>query len=620
MPLNSIPSPLRPRKKHLSYCECCHQHFPNLEEVNNFGKFTYPYPLLFGLASLILRLVFMDSCSICSLINIVHLFWISQTTLLWINLWLKWFQDLALNHPPNLKTHRTGMRVCVCVYKYVCALCICVCRIFCLSSWRDFNVSICFPRPLTPMPIQNVCELEPIDDIKAEREVRALQRRGSSLCDHNSSPCWGPCTSRPVGPSPEILLTHLKPPILSPGTQPLTTDIGCQISGTSSPVMPVLAVEAHDFDPSCQLHDTRHSFPSSDVPCPSLDPYSQPPVLSPQVPYVMEPHTPYSEPPVLSPKQTLKEQTYEMETAENLFDCVPSVAVPITTSVIASVDIRKTQEGKRPQFVLEPSDSECPSSHLRSITPFSRRSRSLPRQSTRGQNPKKRCRSASPGNNHAKKRRIIVKFCTSDHLSEPLKPGNDVLANPEAWLSSKVVGHVKQQCPRPKVAACAAELPGLKQTFAILSVPSVETVSHTLNQMDGSVLQHQSDKCHNTDICTCSQDCQPSVAHSTSACIESVLVPDLAMLSSSSSDSNWDCEVLSRLGQNSVTPQLPTDQDFELDKYLLHRPRMWMQDRNYESRLHTALQPSASGKPLFGEDADSSAFSRTVVKIVEVQH
>lgn len=386
--------------------------------------------------------------------------------------------------------------------------------------------------------------------------------------------------------------------------------------------MPVLAVEAHDFAPSCQLHHTRPPFSSSDVPGPSLDPYSQPPVLSPQVPYVKEPHSPYSEPPVLSPKQTLKEQTYEMETAENLFHCVPSVAVPISTPAVVSVDIRKTREVKcsHPQFVLEPSDSECPSSHLGSITPFSRRSRSLTQQSTVGQNPKKRCRSASKGNNHAKKRSIIMKFCHSDHLSEPLKPGNDVLANPEAWLSSKVVGHVKHQCPHSKVPACAAELPGLKKTFAILSVPSVETFSHTHNDMDGSVLPHQSVKCHNTDIRTSSQDCQPSMAHSTSVCIESVLVPDLAMLSSSSSDSNWDSEVLSRLGQNSVTPQLPTDLDFELDKYLLHRPHTWMQDSNYESRLHTALQPSASGKPLLGEDVDSSAFSRTVVKIVEVQH
>lgn len=455
---------------------------------------------------------------------------------------------------------------------------------------------LCSPRPLTPMHAQDVCELEPIDDIKAEQEIQALQRRVSSPCHDNSTPRCGLCTSRPAGPSPELLLIHPKPPILSPDTQPLAKV--CQVTGTSSPVMPVMAVEAHDFVPLCQLHDTSHPSPSSDVPCPSLDPYSQPPVLSPPVPYVMEPHSPYSEPPVLSPKQALKEQTSETETA-------PSLALPLTTPVVVFGEIKKPQEVNccHPQFVLEPSDSECPCSRLSLIAAFSRRSRSLPGQSRVGQNPKKRCRSASPGNNHAKKKRITMKYGSSDHLSQPLTPVNDVRANPEAWLSGKVVGHVKQQCPHP----------GLQKTFSLLPVPSLETVSHTLNQMDGWVLQRRSDKCRHTG-------CQPSPARSASARIESVPVPDLAMLSSSSSDSNWDREVLSRLGQNPVAPQFPTDQNFELAKYLLHRPRTWTQDSNYESRLHSALQPSASGKPLFGEDADSSAFSRTVVKIVEVQH
>lgn len=443
------------------------------------------------------------------------------------------------------------------------------------------------PRPLASIPIQDIRELEPIDDIKAEQEVQALQRRGSSLYDHNSSPCLGPCTSRAVGPLSELLLIHAKPPILSPGIQPLTIDI----TGTSSPVMPVLAVEAHDLEPSCQLNDTRHPFPSSDIPCPSLDPYSQPPVLSPQVPYAMEPHSPYSDPPVLSPKQTLKEQAHEMKHAENVFCFGPSVSIPIAIPVVASGDIEKTQKVKCSHSEsFQPSDLESPSNNFGSVTPFSRRCRSLPRQSTVGQNPRKRCRSASPGNTRAKKRKIMGRFCYSDHLSEPLKPGNDMLADPKALVSSEVRGH---------------------RNVATLSVLSVETFGNMLHQTDGAVVQRQSDKC---------QDGQPSVAHSKSTCLGSVLVPDLAMLSSSSSNSSWDCEVLSRLGPNSVTPRLPTAQDFELDEYLLHGPRTWMQDSNYESRLHNALQPSASGTPLFVEDVDSSAFSRTVVKIVEVQH
>lgn len=484
-------------------------------------------------------------------------------------------------------------------------------------------ISICFPpRPLTPIFIQDICELEPIDDIEAEHEVWALQRRGSSLSDHISSPHRGTCVFRPVSPSPELSLTLSKPPILSPGIQPFTVDTSGLITGTSSPVMPVLAVESHDFDPSCQLRDARDRVSSSNVLCPSLDPYSQPPVLSPQVPFIMEPHSPYSEPPVLSPNKKLEEHMRDIDTAENLFQCVPPVTLLVNIPAVSSVNITNTKEVEYPppQSILEPGESECHFSDLRSITPFLGRSRSLPRLSTMARNPKKRCQSASLGNSAAKKRRISVKFCCSDCLTEPLKPGSDVLASPEARLSDKGFSQVKQQCPQPIVPACTAGMAGFKQTFALLSAPSAQTLSHRHNQTDTSVLQQQSDKCPSTDIHTCSQNCQPSGAHSTSVCIESVLIPDLATLSSSSSDSDWDREVLAKLGQTSVTPLLPTDQDFELDKDLLHRPCAWMQDSSYESRLHNALQPSDSGKPLCGDDMDSSAFSRTVVKIVEVQH
>ncbi|XP_056887680.1 protein DBF4 homolog B isoform X2 [Takifugu flavidus] len=533
-PPSCTPSPLQRRKKDLSFCECCHQHFSNLEEHLHSDHH---------------RAFALDISNYAHVDQLVA--------------------EMVPGFTPKLPTRCENMQ----------------------------------NRPLTPISIQDICELEPIDDIEAEHEVRALQRRGSSLSDHISSPHRGPCVFRPVSLSPELSLTLSKPPILSPGIQPFTVDTSGLITGTSSPVMPLLAVEAHDFDPSCQLRDTRDPVSSSDVLCPSLDPYSQPPVLSPQVPFIMEPHSPYSEPPVLSPKQKLKEHMLEID-------------------VVSSVNITNTQEVEypSPQSVLELGQSECHSSDLRSITPFSGRSRSLPRQSTVAQNPKKRCRSASLGNSGAKKRRISLQFCCSDCLTAPLKPGSDVLASPEAWLSDKGVGQVKQQCPQPIVPACTTGMAGFKQTFAPLSAPSAQTFSRRLNQTDTSVLQQQSDKCPSTDIHTCSQACQPSGAHSTSVCIESVLIPDLAILSSSSSDSDWDREVLAKLGQTSVTPLLPTDQDFELDKDLLHRPCAWMQDSSYESRLHTALQPSDSGKPLCGEDMDSSAFSRTVVKIVEVQH
>ncbi|GLD62898.1 uncharacterized protein AKAME5_001456800 [Lates japonicus] len=92
----------------------------------------------------------------------------------------------------------------------------------------------------------------------------------------------------------------------------------------------------------------------------------------------------------------------------------------------------------------------------------------------------------------------------------------------------------------------------------------------------------------------------PGVQFLIPMCIESGLIPNLATLSPlSSSDSDWDCELLSRLGPTSATPLLPAEQSCELDKDLLHRPCTWMHDTSYESRLHTVLQPSNPATSLF---------------------
>lgn len=123
-----------------------------------------------------------------------------------------------------------------------------------------------------------------------------------------------------------------------------------------------------------------------------------------------------------------------------------------------------------------------------------------------------------------------------------------------------------------------------------------------------------------------SRDCPPSVSHSTSLSVESALIPDLHRISSPSSDSDWDSGLLSRLGPASAKPPaLPDAMAQEVDTDLLHLPCSFVQDSGYESRLHTVLQPQAAGVrvgtgPLFGEDVDPSAFSRTLVKIVEVTH
>lgn len=47
-------------------------------------------------------------CSTCSLISTVLLCWISWTTLLWTNSWLKCFQGSTPIHLKNLKRHWTG--------------------------------------------------------------------------------------------------------------------------------------------------------------------------------------------------------------------------------------------------------------------------------------------------------------------------------------------------------------------------------------------------------------------------------------------------------------------------------------------------------------------------------
>ncbi|XP_077595679.1 protein DBF4 homolog B [Stigmatopora nigra] len=110
------------------------------------------------------------------------------------------------------------------------------------------------------------------------------------------------------------------------------------------------------------------------------------------------------------------------------------------------------------------------------------------------------------------------------------------------------------------------------------------------------------------------QPCRDS-PQSTAVCIDPDLIPDVAWLNPSSSDSDWDCELLSRLDSTHKRPlsgrcDPPPD---KVDQDFLHRPCTWMSDTSYESRLHTALQPTT---PV----VEPSTFSRTVVQIVEVLH
>lgn len=464
-----------------------------------------------------------------------------------------------------------------------------------------------------------------------------------------SSPTRGPLASGPGSPSPGVLFPLTNAATPSADFQPFTADTNCQVPDIHphafSAAMPVLDVEPQAHNSAGQQFDTQHHSPYPDPPCPSPEPYSLPPVLSPQVPYpsfIMEPHSPYSEAPVLSPQrdtaeEAVKGHTCERDMAKSLLQSVPAVTVPMSTPFPPSVTVVNAEEVKRSNIesLLELRNSICITSSLKCDTLFSCRSRSLSRQSATAQSPKKRCRSASPEHSWSKRRRITATFGYSGSWNESLKPESDNIAKPD-----KLSCQIKQPCPNSKISStCALETFGLKQTFTSFCVPTVQ--NQTQNQMDilghGSIsLADQpswphSSKAKNFDSshqfpsdkslrAFSSRDSQRSLSHSMSVCIESALIPDLAMLSASSSGSDWDCDLLSRLEPTSVAPVSPTKQSCELDKELLHRPCTWMQDTSYESRLHTVLQPSTPGTSLCGEEMDSSAFSRTMVKIVEVQH
>ncbi|XP_040885209.1 uncharacterized protein dbf4b [Toxotes jaculatrix] len=576
-PLNCNPSPWRPRKKDTSYCECCHQPFTNLEEHLQSDQH---------------RMFVLDPSNYSVVDQLVA-------------------EMLpGFNPNPSQQSEET------------------------------------LDRPPTPLPIQDVCELEPLTDVEAERAVQALHRQSSSFNTHISSPIKGPLSIGPTSPSPGVQF-----PIPNPAPPPADirsfTPTECPDiqPRASSPAMPVLDIEPEAHTSAIQLLS-----PCPEPPCPSPSPYSVPPTLSPQVPYssyIMEPHSPYSEPPVLSPQWCTAEEAEgvvcEMDTAECLSEFVSTVTLPVSIPLLPTVPMTNAEEmkGSNQDSCLVLTGFVCSSTGLECDTLTSCRSQSLPRQSAVAPNSKKRCRSASPEHNHSKRRRITVKFgysCTwPEQGHKSTNPESDIMAKPEDCLIfDKTSCQMIQSCSHQKSSPkCTVETLDSKRALTTFCVPTVQNFTWSSSQMNilghGSTsvstptkaqtfdppLQFPNDK---SQSALSSQDSQRSLSHSTSVCIESALIPDFATLSPSSSDSDWDCDLLSRLVPTSATPLLPTEQSCELDKDLLHRPCTWMHDSSYESRLHTVLQPSAPATSLCGEEMDPSVFSRTVVQIVEVQH
>ncbi|CAK6956650.1 uncharacterized protein dbf4b [Scomber scombrus] len=574
-PLSCNPSPWRPRKKDLAYCECCREPFTNLEEHLQSDQH---------------RTFVLDTSNYSEVDQLVA-------------------EMLpGFNPDPSLQSEEL------------------------------------LNRPPTPLLIHDVLELEPLTDAETERAVQSLRRRGSSLNAHISSPTKGALSSVP---NP---ITNPAPPPAD--LEPLTPQTGCHSPDSRpqvalSPVMPVLDVEPRAHSPTSQ--HSQHLTTNHNTPCPSPDPYSLPPVLSPQVPdpyHIMEQHRSYSDPPVLSPQQYITEeneegQACEMDTEESVSQSVPAVTNP-------SVAVTKAEgvEGSNQNALLGISEVLCSSGGLECAKLTLCRSRSLPQQPVTAPNPKKR-QSASPEYSHSKRQRTATlgySGCWTEQGNTFIKPKRDIMGNGESCLLFDTVSsQIMQLYSNPEVRTCTVEK-FCSQPQTTFCVPTAYNFTRVTNQIDNmshsstivpdqpswsrsskaksfdAPLQIPTEKSHTECSNQDSQSALNPNSHSTSFCIESALIPDLARLSPSSSDSDWDCELLSRLKPAAAPPQSPTEQSCELDKELLHRPCTWMHDTSYESRLHTVLQPSTPASPLCGEEMDPSVFSRTVVQIVEVQH
>ncbi|XP_041830218.1 uncharacterized protein dbf4b [Melanotaenia boesemani] len=568
------PSAWRPRKKDLSYCECCRQSFSNLEEHLQTDQH---------------RLFVLDHSNYRAVDQLVA--------------------EMLPGFDPSPSPQRK----------------------------ETLN------RPPTPLPIHDICELEPLTDVEMEQAVMALHRHGSSYNTPISSPKPSPLSSDPVSPLPGVNFTVPNPDTLAAYT-PFSLETGCQFSDiqphASSPAMPVLTVEPQAQDQLDQRPEVLSPCPID--PCPFLDPYSLPPVLSPQVPYfphILDDQCPYSEPPILSPQKCTMEETWEGHTSDemNIAECMSTVSLSVP---LFSVAPNAEKEGEsNPEELVGFSGLICSSRRLKCAAVLSQGSHSLPCWSAVAPNPNKRCRSASSEQSQSKRRKMASfrhSGSRSDARPKAEKQLEDKKTVSEGCLLFEKDSCITQSCLIPDVtmSLTSCSTTGLKQTCTTLPFPAeqyftqVPNPANSVDDQPSCLLPSKAktfDPLLDTGKTLCaisSQDSQRSLAHSTSVCIEPALIPDLAMLSSSSSDSDWDCDLLSHLDPTSAAPQTPMEHNCELDKELLHRPCPWMHNTSYESHLHTVLQPPGAATSLCGEDPDPdpSAFSRTVVQIVEVQH
>ncbi|XP_051925353.1 uncharacterized protein dbf4b [Hippocampus zosterae] len=370
-------------------------------------------------------------------------------------------------------------------------------------------------RPPDAAPVPAHCELVHLTDAEMEREVGALKRRSSSSIPALNS---SPLRSRK---SPDRM-----DPV--PNPTPKSADIQCpkadDLARTATGPFPVFNTAPQGLSP----------LPPSPRPAaqdPAFDPYSVPPVLSPQVftPDDAETRSLYSEPPVLSP------QYYDGETGTSQSG---SESLPISSLTFPSALASGPEEakGSRP----------CPTEP--------------PRCLKQSPNPDKRPRCSSCDRNRSKRKRKD---------GEDISESESRVFTREEWRLSQmtsVVQEGKSNANASQTASGALARDGRPVSPFKLLGHGVETGWSPASK---------------TPLRFFGQNSQQS----TSVRIDPALIPDVGRLSPSSSESDWDRELPSGPGHAAAAAA-------DLDTDFIHRPCAWMSDGSYESRLHSALRPA----------------------------
>ncbi|CAL8281686.1 unnamed protein product [Merluccius merluccius] len=466
------------------------------------------------------------------------------------------------------------------------------------------------PQHIDPS-LDRVSDLVTLSDAETEKAVSALLNPVAAFDAAFQSLPAKPLPHGPVSPSPDP-----QPQLANPTSYPPSAPILAALLAAPRPPSPCMTLPPLDppkLTPCSplQLHAKLEPL-SPYISAPPSDPYSQPPVLSPQVLdscYV--PHVLYLDPPDLSPE-------------------IPVLPRP-TLKDMEVCGSETNHKGGLPG-ITEPTCCEISPAHAQLAL---RRASSLPGMSPMASNSKKRSRSASPRGKLTKRRRLAF-YLNPQSVSKP-----------ESDMCVDLPAHFSPACTGTDVTgdhACKSDPPGrdfglgeplhqksllldspscgpappegvqdaTKPTFTMFLVPDAKALSqptgHLTSSRSGLGDQPPSPISPNTPDCSFSiatplgshrtQSSQCSHPHSlSSVCIDSALVPDIAALSPSSSGSDWDHELLSQLAPAGTAPAdaLPSTRGrCGLDLELLQRPCTWTHNSSYEARLHSALQPTTS--------------------------